>query len=135
MKEITIRFTSLEKDEAEILISVLKRLGYEFIPLEVSIVRERVILLPLTIHSEKKTLMEENLWLKDQYRNSSVLHLKVMPVFLYHGKDEDAETLFEENVQDLYEEIFSGEFKPFAWNLDSEAPVAEFERVLNEYSE
>ena len=135
MKELSISFTSLEEQEAKNLILALEKLGYRMIPIEESIQKEHVILLALTLHSNKENILKFNSWLKNQYMESSIHHLKVMPVFLYHEKDGTPEDLFEEKIQGLYEEIFSCEFKPYAWNLDGDSPEREFRRVLDDYSE
>ena len=45
---------------------------------------------------------------------------------------ENIDDLFEEGLGEVYEELFSGEFKPYGWDLDDENTIQEFERVLEE---
>ena len=74
-------------------------------------------------------------WLKEQFEYCSYPHLKLMPIFVYASSKEDPEVAFEGPVGELYEELMSGEFKPFGFDLDAKNPLEEFPRILEEYSE
>lgn len=85
--------------------------------------------------TKEDELFDELPWLKEQRKRSSVKHLKLMPLFAYHSKAEDPEHEFEKEVGNLYEDIFSTEFKPFGWDFDSKNPEEEFPSILKQYSE
>jgi hypothetical protein len=74
-------------------------------------------------------------WLRRQREYSSLPFFRVMPVFLYHSSSEDPEQAFEGSAGRLYEDVFSGEFKPFGFDFDSPRPLSEFPRILSEYLE
>ena len=72
-------------------------------------------------------------WLEEQYEYCSYPHLKLMPIFVYSSKKEDPEEAFEGPVGEIYEELMSGEFKPFGFDVDAKNPLEEFPRILEEY--
>lgn len=136
MKHLLLSYTEIEEKDAAKLAEGLKELGYKTVRIqEKPEDDENVLLLLLNRNSRKEAIEKESPWIKNQFDFSSIPHLKIMPVFLYHPEDGDPEVQFENTVLDIYEELFSGEFKPFAWNLDENEPDKEFLRVLDEYSE
>ena len=71
-------------------------------------------------------------WLKQEHERSSSPYLRLFPFIPYHPSRENIDDLFEEGLGEVYEELFSGEFKPYGWDLDDENTIQEFERVLEE---
>ncbi len=96
---------------------------------------DSLILLVFGIDAKKKNYLEEFPWLKEQLERSSIKRFKVMPILVYHSASSDPESLFDGELGNFYESIFSGEFKPYGWDLDSDSPEKEFERVLEQYLE
>ena len=133
MTDFSFCYTKNEEFDAKEVVSCLKNIGYKFDENKVDF--NKVIIICLNKDSKKEVLLNSYPWLKDQFLYSSENYLKVMPLFIYHSNDEDIEKLFEDNIGDLYEDIFSGEFKPYGWNLDGNNPEREFDRVLEQYSE
>lgn len=133
MKE-ALRLYCLEDDKGLIkpFIDSLNKAGYkttlndEFDPTSLVILLLSKNLTPIKAFAEFP-------WLKQQYEHSSIPNLRIMPLYIYDGSKEDLETSFEEKAGENYEEIFSGEFKPFGFDLSSENPLQEWERVLEEY--
>lgn len=130
-----LQISYIKEDEKEVLplLKVLEKKGYSFY-IENTSLHEDVILFLFT----KKTMIEDVFleipFLKKENSRSSFHSLKVMPFYLYHSSIEDPEeTLSDEEC--LYMELFSGEFKPFGSDLDSQDPLFEFERILESYSE
>lgn len=97
-------------------------------------ISDDVILAMFTKQTEESQFLSSLPWLKKEREFSSISHLKVMPFFIYDSKVDDPEKIFESKTGELYENIFSGEFKPFGWDINS-LDHKEFIRVLAEYSE
>ncbi len=133
MTDFSFCYTKNEELDAKEVVSCLKNVGYKFDENKVDF--NKVIIICLNKDSKKDDVLNSYPWLKDQFFYSSENYLKIMPLFIYHSNDEDIEKLFEDNVGELYEHIFSGEFKPYGWDLDSKNPEIEFDRVLEQYSE
>lgn len=135
MTELFLTHTEKDKAEALKVIERLKKLSYDIIDTKQVVDESKVILILLSEKTIEEDLFKEIPFLQEQWKYSSRKHLKLMPFFVYHSSKENPEKAFEEHVMDIYEDIFSGEFKPYAWDLDSDHPEVEFERVLDEYSE
>lgn len=135
MTELYLSYTQRDKSEALEVIQRLRRISYDPIETDSIVDKSKVILILLSRKTKKEELFREIPFLGEQWKYSSRRHLKLMPFFVYHSSKEDPEVTFEDNVMDLYEDIFSGEFKPYAWDLDSDNPEVEFKRVLEDYSE
>jgi len=125
-----------DEAEAKSVLQQLTKLGYDLekvdtVPSDPSQVTLAFFSSKTNLNSFWKALP----WLKEQKQYSSYPFLRVMPFFLYHSKQEDPEIAFEGSAGELYEAVFSGEFKPFGWDFDQSCPEAEFQRVLNNYEE
>lgn len=114
----------------------LSSFGYEVVKIEEKPLSEKDVILALfTSETEEDDFLKALPWLAKQREYASIRHLKVMPFYVYHSSKEDPEVSFEGKPGKLCEDVFSGEFKPFGWDLDAVNPAAEFPRVLEEYSE
>lgn len=133
MTKFSFCYTKNEEKDAKEVISNFLKSGVSFKENEVDF--KNAIIICLNKDSKKDDILNEYPWLKNQFEYSSENYLKVMPFFIYHSRKENPEELFENNVGEIYEDIFSGEFKPYGWDLDSKNPEVEFDRVLEQYSE
>ena len=129
-------FAKEDQDEAITALARLKAIGYscqkiDTLPCDSS----EVILAFFSSKTDIVSFWKAFPWLKEQQEFSSCPYLHVMPFFLYHGQKEDPEEAFNGPAGTLYESVFSGEFKPFGWDLDSPCPEKEFQRVLEDYEE
>lgn len=134
--KLQFAYTPSDKDVALQVKDKLQSLGYELTLLEDKPVDEEGVILALfTSDTKEEEFLTSLPWLAKQQEYSSIHYLKVMPFFVYHSRKEDPEEAFEGNAGELYDEVFSGEFKPYGWDLDSSTPETEFARVLENYSE
>ncbi len=74
-------------------------------------------------------------WLKEQFEYSSLRGFRLMPFLVYDSAKEDVENLDEEPIAETLEEVISGEFKPYGYDLAKKNPLEEFLSVLEEYDE
>lgn len=93
-----------------------------------------VILAIFTKFTKKDNFLSALPWLNKQLEYSSISHLKVMPFFIYDSQIDDPEEIFNGETGELYEDIFSTEFKPFGWDI-IHPNLKEFKRVLETYRE
>ncbi len=132
---MNLQVSYVHEDEEEVLpaLETLKKKGYSFF-VDNSTLHEDVILFLFTNKTKIEDVFSEIPFLKKESENSAFHSLKIMPFYLYHSSKEDPEeTLSQEEC--LYMELFSGEFKPFGYDLDSLDPLFEFGRILESYSE
>lgn len=129
-------YAPFDKDAAEKVLKGLREKGYEVLEVkEKPLYPEEVILALFTEKTDPDEFLKALPWLKEQKDYSSIARLRVMPFFVYSSKKADPEKAFEGQAGELYGDIFSGEFKPYGWDLDSADPAAEFARVLEDYEE
>ena len=133
MIDFSFCYTKNEEKESIKVIESLKKLGYSFNVNDVDM--DKVIIISLTIKSKLDDILSSYNWLEEQFDYSSTHYLKLMPFFIYDSTSDDPEESFDKYVGEIYETIFSGEFKPYCWNLNSKNPEIEFKRVLEQYSE
>ena len=133
---LQVAYPTSEKENAKKVEAALSSLGYEVIEVkEKPLYPEEVILAIFSSKTEEKDFLRDLPWLEKQKEYSSIHYLHVMPFFVYSSKEEDPEKAFEGKAGELYEDVFSGEFKPFGWDFASKDPAQEFARVLEDYQE
>ena len=76
--------------------------------------------------------LSEIRFLKDQLEYSSLKHLRILPCFIYDGTIDDPEELFEGPTGEFVEAIFSGEFKPYGWDMSRHDNIDELVRIIEE---
>ncbi len=73
-------------------------------------------------------------WLEKELRHSQTPHLRILPLLVYDSKKEDPFKKWEEGPGEIYEELFSEEFKPFAYDISNvEYSNNELKHVLSLY--
>ncbi|HBE98761.1 MAG TPA: hypothetical protein DDW18_01760 [Firmicutes bacterium] len=81
-----------------------------------------------------KELEENYPWLKEELLRSSIYHLRILPLFIYDSRKEDPFEKWEEGANEIYESLFSEEFKAFAYDISNPSYAnEELKRVLSLY--
>lgn len=132
---LQLAFSPGEKELAAKVAASLEKNGFKTKVINEKVDPAHVTLVFLGLNTTAKSLLKAQPWLKQQFEFSSIQGLRVMPFIPYHASFEDIDELWEARIGEVYEEIFSGEFKPYGWDLDHEDTIIEFKRVLEEYSE
>lgn len=132
---LNLAYVEADKELAETVASTLHKFGYQTKVSKESVDPSHVTLLFLSLKTTAKSLLRQLRWLKEQLAFSSIQGFRLMPFIPYHAAIEDIDELWEAHIGEVYEEIFSGEFKPYGWDLDDESTINEFRRILEEYSE
>ena len=79
-------------------------------------------------------LEEKYPWIQNEFSRSGIAHLRVLPLLVYDSKKETPDSLWEKGAGEIYEEIFSEEFKPYAYDISSiESSNEELVHVLSLY--
>lgn len=94
-----------------------------------------VHILLLDSQTSPEELYEDVPWLKAQFDFSSYRGFRMMPFLVFDSNKEDVEELDEEPIGETLEEVISGEFKPYGYDLAKKNPLEEFLSVLEEYDE
>ncbi len=98
-----------------------------------SINDEDLYFLDLTDVSLEK-LNETFPWLETELKHSKTPHLRILPLFVYDSRKTDPFEEWEKGANEIYEELFSEEFKPFAYDISNpEYSNNELKRVLSLY--
>ncbi len=135
-KNLQLAYEDQNRDIALKIGRILGENGFEVELVQKDIDPKRLTLILINIYSKEETLFSSLPWLKDQFGYSSLKGFRLFPILAYSPSKEDPEVLFEGELGELYENVFSGEFKPFGWNEESSVLDPEFKRILEEsYSE
>ena len=70
--------------------------------------------------------------LKAQLDFSSIKYLRILPLLIYDSKQVDVEALFDGPTGKFAESIFSGEFKPYGWDLSNPDNLTELVEIIEE---
>lgn len=134
---LQIASSSLDRTKSDILAKALRKEGYEIWGVEGDdIDPKEIVILLLTSSTDKEDLLSTQTWLAKQFDYSSFKGFRLMPLLIYSSSKEDPEEICEGPFGEMMEELISGEFKPFGWDLDFDGNIKEFKRVLEEsYSE
>ena len=128
-----VQFASLlDEKTSSSLFDLLAKQGYEVRPVSSSIQPDELVLC-LFGESAKAEDFLSLPWLKEQSDYSSYRYLRVLPFFVYRSSETDPEEAFENGLGDEVEEVFSGEFKPFGFDLDDvDFSLKELDRIIEE---
>lgn len=129
-----IQIACIEEDEDKMgeVANILIRKGYDIYFLG-NFDGDFPLLFVLNKEMSKEKAFELYPWLKEQFEHSSIPNLKILPFIVYESSKTSIDSLWDSGIGDNYEEIFSGEFKPYGWDLDDEKASEEFERIIEEY--
>lgn len=95
-----------------------------------------LVVVVLTPSVTSKQLFSSFPWLKGQFALSSYKGFRLMPLIAFDPSKVDIERAYEGSLGETMEEVFSGEFKPFGWDVRKKEADPEFFRILEEsYSE
>ena len=119
----------------ERVLSSLIQAGYDAKTLQNSPKDGDLVLLLLDMESREDELYASFPWLEGQFEYSSFRALRLMPFLVYRSSEGDIEEQVEENLADTLENVISGEFKPYGYDLDAIDPLKEFPSVLENYEE
>ena len=135
-KNLQLAYEDQNRDLALKMGRILGENGFKVELVQEDIDPKKVTLILINIYSKEETLFSCLPWLKDQFGFSSLKGFRLFPILVYSPSKEDPEVLFEGELGELYENVFSDEFKPFGWNEESNVLDPEFKRILEEsYSE
>jgi len=77
----------------------------------------RIIGVVLTKETDEDELLEENPWIEKEFAYSKNTHLRVLPIILYDSTLEDVDEIYEKHISEIYDDLFSDEFKPLAYDV------------------
>jgi hypothetical protein len=77
----------------------------------------RIIGVVLTKETDEDELLEENPWIEKEFVYSKNTHLRVLPIILYDSTLEDIDEIYEKHISEIYDDLFSDEFKPLAYDI------------------
>lgn len=118
---------------AKLIGEKLNRNGYRTRICHGEVDPQEMVVCLISENTKRESLLNAEPWLSEQFDYSSYHNFRVLPLLPYHAKDGDIEEIWEEGLGEFYESLFSGEFKPYGWDLDDENAIVEFRRVLEEY--
>lgn len=73
-------------------------------------------------------------WLKEEFLRSNIHHLRILPLFLYDSSKEDPFEKWEKGANEIYDNLFSEEFKPYAYDISNPSHAnEELKHVLSLY--
>lgn len=85
-------------------------------------------------NTTKEDLEKAYPWLKEEFLRSNIHHLRILPLFIYDSKKEDSFEKWEEGANEIYESLFSEEFKPYAYDISRPSSSnSELKHVLSLY--
>jgi|SRR5574344_173858 hypothetical protein len=94
----------------------------------------RIIGIVLTKETIEDELLEENPWIEKEFVYSKNTHLRVLPVIVYDSTLEDLDDIYEKSISEIYDDLFSDEFKPLAYDIAyPKVANRELARVLRLY--
>ncbi len=73
-------------------------------------------------------------WIEKELKHSLTPHLRILPLLIYDSSKEDPFKKWENGSNEIYEELFSEEFKPFAYDIaKADLSNEELKHVLSLY--
>lgn len=131
-KKTQLAYETKNRDAALKVARILAESGFEVELVQKNVDPKRLVILLLSKGSQEDALYEDLPWLKEQFAFSSFKGFRLFPLFVYSSSLDDPEETFALNLGEVYENVFSGEFKPFGWDLDKNRLDPEFLRVIEE---
>ena len=94
-----------------------------------------LVLFLLDMETTAEEIYRDVPWIEEQFDHSSLKHLRLMPFLIYQSSLGNVEEQVENLLSETLESVFSGEFKPYGYDLDAADPLEEFSSVLEGYEE
>ena len=130
--KIQLLFPSCLKDDVLAVQQALKNNGYPVVGNPKVFDPEELGIAIFEKNMDVEAYLSEIPVLKEQLNYSSIKHFRVLPLFIYDGSKDDPEALFEEETGEFVEEIFSGEFKPYGWDVSKSNNIIELIEIIEE---
>lgn len=135
-KKIQLAYLPFEKSLSEKIGLALSESGFEVTLVQEEIDPTTLVIVLLTPNVKSEELFSSFPWLKEQFALSSYKGFRLMPLIAFDPSKVDIEKAYEGEFGETMEEVFSGEFKPFGWDVTKKGVDSEFFRILEEsYSE
>lgn len=135
-KQLQLAYLPSDRQLAEKIGLSLSENGLEIALVNKDIDPSKLVVVLLTPSVTAKQLFSSFPWLKGQFELSSFKGFRLMPLLAFDPNFTDIEAAYEGELGETMEEVFSGEFKPFGWDISKKDADPEFFRVLEEnYSE
>lgn len=132
-KKLFIASANKDENQFKHFINNLKDGGFDVLPAEKEINDTDLYFLDLS-NTTLSRLEEKYPWLEGELKRSNVLHLRVLPLLIYDSKKEDPFDKFGNGPSEIYEEVFSEEFKPYAYDISNpDSSNLELKHVLSLY--
>lgn len=113
----------------------LKAKGYSIADVDPSHLEGKLVLLLLDLDSSVEEIYASAPFIKEQYDYSSLKAMRLMPFLIFASSKGSIEDQVEDGFAEVLEEVISGEFKPYGYDVDAEDPLFEFASVLETYEE
>ena len=123
------------QEKADLLSPLLQKKGYPTAMTDPGNLEGNLVLLFFDMDSTPEEIYDCSPWLKEQFDYSSLKALRLMPFLFYESSKGSVEEQVDEYLADTLEEVISGEFKPYGFDLDAEDPLLEFDSVYETYEE
>ncbi len=132
-KTIYLASTNIGQKECDALIKQLEENDFIVEEAGQTINDEDLYFLDLTNTTLAK-IEEKYPWIKKELKRSNLQHLRVLPLLIYDSKKEDPFIKWENGSSIIYEDVFSEEFKPYAYDISNEnSSIEELKHVLSLY--
>lgn len=90
-----------------------------------------LMILVMTNKTKESLLLQENSWVVKERQESHLKKLKLMPLVAYDSRQETLEETWQ-SAQKIYHDLFSDEFKPFAFDLSGQkSSLQEFKAIID----
>ena len=127
---ISLAFDPIDKVKAGVLADFLNEKGF-LVKSDGTFDKDGILGLVMSKKSNLVALMRANPWIAEEFKRSTTVGLRVLPLVIYDSSLEDLKEVWS-NAEKIYS-IMSEEFKPFAYDLNRpEESLTEFKRVITE---
>ncbi len=135
-KQLQLAYLPTDRTLAEQIGLSLSESGFDVTLVNENVDPNLLVVVLLTPLSKSEDLFSCFPWLKSQFELSNFKGFRLMPLLAFDPKKTDIEKAYEGELGETMEKVFSGEFKPFGWDISKKGTDPEFFRVLEEnYSE
>ena len=127
---IHLAFDPIDKVKAGVLADFLNENGF-LVKSDGTFEKDGILGLVMSKKSNLAALMRANPWIAEEFKRSTMVGLRVLPLVIYDSSLEKLKDVWV-NAEKIYA-IMSEEFKPFAYDLNNpEKSLSEFKRIIAE---